>query len=1084
MRGFVQLFLIGLAVHEVRKLDEAFHFRNEGLVERVPFGEELAVADGLPVRDVQARAVRQGVAFDFAALFVDDGDLPALAEHLRNAFAVLDLLHAGQDHAPVMLRLEARTFDFLGRRTADVEGTHGELGAGFADGLRRDDADRFADVDEVAAGKVAPVAQGADAAFGLAGQGGTDHHRVDAAFVEVLGDGFVDERVFRIEQIARRRIVHRVEQHATERALGQLLLDFAAVLDGPDFDAVDGAAVVFGDDDVLHHVHEAAGQVPGVRRFEGGVRETLTGAVGGGEVLEHREAFAEARGDRGFDDFAGRLGHQAAHAGELTHLVGVASGARVGHHEDRVEAEVGLLLAGLGVGQDIRGNFLVHFRGHVLRGLRPDVDDLVVFFRTGDDTVAVLAFDVVHFGGGGVDDPLLGVGDQHVLHADTDAGTGRVFVPDGLDAVAEDDAGLDPGVAVGAVHQLGDVLLRQFLVDVFELDAGGQAAPHEDAAGGGVGDLAVFHAHLDAGVHADLIGVKGGLHFPRGAEDHDFALFEGTFQGHVVQTEDHVLRRHDDGRAVGGRQDVVGAHHEHAAFDLRFHGQGDVHGHLVAVEVRVVGGADERVELDGLAFHEQGLEGLNAETVQRRGAVQQNRVFLDHVGEDVPHDQLFALHHLLRALDGGGVASFFKFGIDEGLEEFEGHLLGQAALMELQVRAHDDDGTAGVVHALAEQVLTEAALLALDHVGEGLQGTSVGARDGATAAAVVEQRVHGFLEHALFVADDDVGGSELHQALQTVVAVDDAAVEVVQVGGGETAAVERNEGTQFRRNDRDDFEDHPFGAVAGFEERFHDLEALGELLFLGLGLGGLGFLAEHDLEFLKVQLFEQAADGFRAHAHGEGVLAEMVDDLEVLVLGDDLHLLEVGAARIEHDVRVEIEHLFQIGHGHVEQGADLGGQGLEEPDVGDGRGQFDVAHALAAHLGGDDFNAALFADDAAVLHALVFAAVALVVLHGAEDFGAEQAVAFGLERTVVDGLGLLDFAVGPFADVLRRGDGNLNGFQIADLARVGVRRAANREQIVKAHIYVLPFVGRSGKSRLFRIPPPSPRGRCRKGWTK
>ena len=145
----------------------------------------------------------------------------------------------------------------------------------------------------------------------------------------------------------------------------------------------------------------------------------------------------------------------------------------------------------------------------------------------------------------------------------------------------------------------------------------------------------------------------------------------------------------------------------------------------------------------------------------------------------------------------------------------------------------------------------------------------------------------------------------------------------------------------------------------------------------------------------------------------------MVDDLEVLVLGDDLHLLEVGAAGIEHDVRVEIEHLFQIGHGHVEQGADLGGQGLEEPDMGDGRGQFDMAHAFAAHLGGNDFNAALFADDAAVLHAFVLAAVAFVVLHRAEDLRAEQAVAFGLERTVVDGLRLLDFAVGPLPDLLR-----------------------------------------------------------------
>ena len=61
-----------------------------------------------------------------------------------------------------------------------------------------------------------------------------------------------------------------------------------------------------------------------------------------------------------------------------------------------------------------------------------------------------------------------------------------------------------------------------------------------------------------------------------------------------------------------------------------------------------------------------------------------------------------------------------------------------------------------------------------------------------------------------------------------------------------------------------------------------------------------------------------------------------------------------------------------------------------------------------------DFHAALLADDALELHALVLAAQALVVLGRPEDAGAEQAVAFGLEGTVVDGLRLLDLAIGPF----------------------------------------------------------------------
>ena len=50
---------------------------------------------------------------------------------------------------------------------------------------------------------------------------------------------------------------------------------------------------------------------------------------------------------------------------------------------------------------------------------------------------------------------------------------------------------------------------------------------------------------------------------------------------------------------------------------------------------------------------------------------------------------------------------------------------------------------------------------------------------GARAAAVVEQRVHGLLQHALLVAHNDVGGAQLDQALQPVIAVDDATIEVV-----------------------------------------------------------------------------------------------------------------------------------------------------------------------------------------------------------------------------------------------------------------------------------------------------------------
>src|SRR3546814_1372195 len=49
------------------------------------------------------------------------------------------------------------------------------------------------------------------------------------------------------------------------------------------------------------------------------------------------------------------------------------------------------------------------------------------------------------------------------------------------------------------------------------------------------------------------------------------------------------------------------------------------------------------------------------------------------------------------------------------------------------------DRTAGVIDALAQQVWAEPTLLALDHVGQRLQRAAVGASNGATATAVVEQ---------------------------------------------------------------------------------------------------------------------------------------------------------------------------------------------------------------------------------------------------------------------------------------------------------------------------------------------------------
>ncbi len=67
----------------------------------------------------------------------------------------------------------------------------------------------------------------------------------------------------------------------------------------------------------------------------------------------------------------------------------------------------------------------------------------------------------------------------------------------------------------------------------------------------------------------------------------------------------------------------------------------------------------------------------------------------------------------------------------------------------------NDNRTAGIVDTLTQQVLTEAALLALEHIGKRLQRAVARARYRTAATAVVEQAVHSLLQHALLVAHDD-----------------------------------------------------------------------------------------------------------------------------------------------------------------------------------------------------------------------------------------------------------------------------------------------------------------------------------------
>ena len=95
----------------------------------------------------------------------------------------------------------------------------------------------------------------------------------------------------------------------------------------------------------------------------------------------------------------------------------------------------------------------------------------------------------------------------------------------------------------------------------------------------------------------------------------------------------------------------------------------------------------------------------------------------------------------------------------------------------------------------------------------------------------------------------------------------------------------------------------------------------------------------------------------------------------------------------------------------------------------DGSGKFNMPHAFASDFGTSDFDAATVADGAFVTDAFIFTAMAFPIASGAEDAFAEEAVAFGLECTVVDSFRLFNFAMRPGADFIGRGETDAHGVE-------------------------------------------------------
>ena len=526
---------------------------------------------------------------------------------------------------------------------------------------------------------------------------------------------------------------------------------------------------------------------------------------------------------------SGCIGHQSSHTGQLFDLLIGTTGSGVSHHEDVIVFI-----------QSVEQCFCQR-----IVGLLPGIYNLFVTLFVCNQTTFEVSCNLVY--------RCLCFGEHfrllrrhgHIGNGYGHGCTGGVFISGCLDIV-QNLCGFGSSVCIDNFFQnlfqlfLGNEeinlkrklvtrnrtvyvsqILRQNLIEEESSECGAYVLLHYST---------IFHLFFAADGNLGLQGNVSVLVCQDGfvhiAEEASFALLARTLLCQIVDTKNHILGRNGYRTTIGRFQQVVRRKKHETALCLRFYRQRQMDSHLVTVEVGVECGTNQRVQLNRFTFYQNRLERLDTQTMQRRGTVQHNRMLFDDVLENVPYLRLEFLDHFLCIFDVMCSAVGNQLFHNERFKQLDCHFFRQTALVNLQFRSYDDNRTAGVVNTFTKKVLTETAGFTFQHVGQRFQRTVSRTGYRTAAAAVVDQGINCLLEHTFLVAHDDIRRTELQQSLQTVVTVDDTAVQVIQVGCCKTSSVKLYHRTQIRRNNRNRIKNHPLRTVSGLTECLNNLKSL------------------------------------------------------------------------------------------------------------------------------------------------------------------------------------------------------------------------------------------------------------------
>ena len=170
----------------------------------------------------------------------------------------------------------------------------------------------------------------------------------------------------------------------------------------------------------------------------------------GHEVFHRIHTLGHRGNDRHLDSVAGRVLDETLHTGHLREVTQRSAGARAHHVCDRTH----------------RVHRFLHQLLHVSLRAVPDFNHHAALLIFREKTVAVIVFDFADLRACTIDDAALAFRNLHVVERPRDTGLGSVFESEALNLVDDARNGVDAVLEHAVVHDAGEHLLRDCVVDV------------------------------------------------------------------------------------------------------------------------------------------------------------------------------------------------------------------------------------------------------------------------------------------------------------------------------------------------------------------------------------------------------------------------------------------------------------------------------------------------------------------------------------------------------------------------------------------------------------------------------------------